>query len=330
MQPSPCVIVSRVGSKEMGTDSQFRRPPEWSTGYLWRRNWCLSPFFLLAAAAACAQDFKDFQVERVVKGLHFAEGPVWSYEGYLIFSDTVVDKLHKLTPGQSNVEFASRAGGASGNAFDSDGRLYTCEFRQRRVTRLAKNGRLEVLASHYQGKRLNAPNDIVVRRDGHVYFTDPAFGSQRDARELDFFGVYHITPRGELELLAKWNTRPNGITVSPNGRTLYVSDSDRRAIVAFDLDGKGAASNQRTIVEMIPGVPGGVRTDVNGNVYVAAKSILVYAPSAKGAARLLGTVNVGETPSNLAFGDPDLETLYITARTSVYRTRLGVKGALPY
>ncbi len=287
---------------------------------------------LLLTLATCGftQDFTNIQTERVAKNLHFAEGPVWSYEGYLVYSDTVVDKLRKFTPGQGDAEFASRVGGASGNAYDTDGRLYTCEFRQRRVTRMAKNGRLEVLATHYQGKRFNAPNDIVVRRDGHVYFTDPAFGSQQDARELDFFGVYHITPRGELELVATWKTRPNGITVSPNGRTLYVSDSDRRAILAYDLDGKGAASNERVIAEKIPGVPGGLRTDVNGNVYVAAQSVLVYAPAANGAAKLLGQVMVAETPSNLAFGDPDLETLYITARTSVYRTRLGVKGALPY
>jgi len=285
---------------------------------------------LLLAGAVCAQDFTDFHVERVAKGLHFAEGPVWSYDGFLIFSDTVVDKLRKLTPEQGDTEFASRSGGASGNAYDAEGRLYTCEFRQRRVTRLAKSGRIEVLAAQYQGKRLNAPNDIVVRRDGHVYFTDPAFGSQQDSRELDFYGVYHITPRGELELVAKWTTRPNGITISPNGRALYVSDSDKRSIRAYDLDNKGVATNERVVVENIPGVPGGIRTDVNGNVYVAAKYVYAYALAANGAAKLLGTVMTGETPSNLAFGDPDMETLYITARTSVYRTRLNVKGALPY
>jgi len=280
--------------------------------------------------SARAQDFSNFQVERVAKDLHFAEGPVWSYEGYLVFSDTVVDKLFKLTPGKGDAEFESRAGGVSGNAYDTDGRLYTCEFRQRRVTRIGKNGKLEVLATHYEGKRFNAPNDIVVRRDGHVYFTDPAFGSQQDTRELDFYGVYHITPRGELDLVAKWTTRPNGIAVAPDGKTLYVSDSDQRSIRAYDLDRKGVASNERVIVEKIPGIPGGLRTDVNGNVYVAAKSVFVYAPAANGPAKLLGLVTIGETPSNLAFGDPDLETLYITARTSVYRTRLGVKGALPY
>ena len=200
---------------------------------------------LFCAAIAYSQDFTEIRVERATKDLHFAEGPVWSYDGFLLFSDTVVDKLRKLTPGQGDTEFASRPGGASGNAYDTDGRLYTCEFRQRRVTRTGKNGKSEVMATQYQGKRLNAPNDIVVRRDGHVYFTDPAFGSQQDSRELDFYGVFHITPRGDLELVAKWTTRPNGIALSQNGRALYVSDSDKRSVRAYDLDGKGVATNER-------------------------------------------------------------------------------------
>jgi len=287
-------------------------------------------FALLFAAAAYAQDFSHLEVQRVVKGLHFAEGPVWSYEGFLLFSDTVVDKLIKLTPGSGEAVFAERAGGAIGNAYDTEGRLYTCEFRQRRVTRTLKNGKVEILAERFEGKRFNAPNDIVVRRDGHVYFTDPAFGAQQDTRELDFYGVYHVTPKGEVELAAKWQTRPNGIALSPNGRTLYVSDSDARNVRAYDLDGKGIASKERIVVDKISGVPDGLRTDEKGNLYVAADKVYVYALPKDGPATLLGEVPVGETPSNLAFGDPDMETLYITARTAVYRVRLGVKGALPY
>jgi gluconolactonase len=266
----------------------------------------------------------------VVKDLHFAEGPVWSYEGFLLFSDTVVDKLHKLTPGVGEAVYAERAGGVLGNAYDVEGRLYTCEFRERRVTRTLKNGKVEVLAAHFEGKRFNAPNDIVVRRDGHVYFTDPAFGAQQDTRELNFYGVYHVTPKGELEVAAKWKTRPNGIALSPNGRTLYVSDSDDRSVRAYDLDGKGTASKERVVVDKVAGVPDGLRTDEKGNLYVAAKQVYVYALTNNGPARLLGEIPVGETPSNIAFGDPDMQTLYITARTSVYRVRLGVKGALPY
>ncbi len=284
----------------------------------------------MLATVASAQDFTHLEVQRVAKDLHFAEGPVWSYEGFLLFSDTVVDKLRKLTPGSGDAEFAQRAGGVMGNAYDTEGRFYTCEFRQRRITRTLKNGKVEVLAARFEGKRLNAPNDIVVRRDGHVYFTDPAFGSQEDTRELDFYGVFHITPKGELDTVARWKTRPNGIAFSPNGKTLYVSDSDARNVRAYDLDGKGVASKERVVVDKIPGIPDGLRTDENGNLYVAAKNVYVYALPNNGPAKLLGEVPVGETPSNLAFGDPDMETLYITARTSIYRVRLGVKGALPY
>jgi gluconolactonase len=281
----------------------------------------------LFASAAIAQDFEHMEVQRIAAHLHYADGPAWSHEGFLLFSDTVADKFHKFVGGVGESEAGDHPGGAMGSAYDVEGRLYICEFRQRRVTRTLKNGKTEVLVSRFEGKRLNAPNDIIVRRDGHVYFTDPAFGGQQDARELDFYGVFHITPKGELELVAKWKTRPNGVTLSPNGRTLYVSDSDQRLVRAYDLDGKGVASNERVVVEKIAGVPDGIRTDEKGNLYVAAKAVYVYSlPNA----RLLGEVTVGETPSNLAFGDPDLETLFITARTSVYRVRLGVKGALQY
>ena len=286
-------------------------------------------FALLFAARVFAQEFGHLEVQRVVANLHFAEGPVWSYNGFLVFSDTVVDKLFKVVPGSADEVFAERAGGAIGNAYDTEGRLYSCEFRQRRITRTLKNGKIEVLVARFEGKRFNAPNDIVVRRDGHVYFTDPAFGAQQDTRELDFYGVYHITPKGELELVAKWKTRPNGIALSPNGRTLYVSDSDQRNVRAYDLDGKGAASKERIVVDKIDGVPDGLRTDEKGNLYVAAKAVYAYDLSSV-PAKLLGEIQLAETPSNLAFGDADMETLYITARTSVYRVRLGVKGSLPY
>lgn len=225
-----------------------------------------------------AQEFANVTVETIVKDAHYAEGPVWSLDGFLLFSDTVTDRIEKWAPGKGVSEYASRPGGASGNAYDQEGRLYTCEFRERRVTRTAKNGKTEVLASRFEGKRLNAPSDIVVRRDGNAYFTDPAFGNQQDARGLDFYGVYRIKTNGELEAVARWKTRPNGIAVSPNGRVLYVADADARLIRMYDLAGNGAASNERVFVGRIEGVPGGLRTDAKGNVFVAAKSLLVYSP----------------------------------------------------
>jgi gluconolactonase len=281
---------------------------------------------LLFAHAALAQSFTNIMVETVAKDLHYAEGPAWSLDGFLLFSDTTTDQLKKWTPGKGVSDFASRAGGAAGNAYDDQGRLYTCEFRERRITRTSKNGKIDVIAAKFEGKRLNAPNDIVVRRDGNVYFTDPAFGNQQDSRELDFYGVFRIRPNGELEAIARWKSRPNGIALSPNGRLLYVADSDARLIRVYDLAGNGAASNERVFLPAVEGVPGGVRTDEKGNVYVAAKYLFVYSPRAE----LLKDIQLAQTPSNLTWGDPDLSGLFITARSAIYRIRLGVKGAVPY
>ena len=283
-------------------------------------------FAALLIPCAAAQDFANLRIDKLAAGLQFTEGPAWSKEGFLLFSDCVTNKIHKYVPGTGLSDYAEIPGGPNGNTYDAQGRLYTCEFRTRRVTRTTKKGAVEVLASKFEGKRLNAPNDIVVRRDGHIYFTDPAFGDQQDHRELDFFGVYHITPKGDLEAVAKWKTRPNGIAFSPNGKVLYVADSDARVVRAFDVDKGGAASNERVAIENIEGVPDGIRTDEKGNIYVAAKFVYVYSEDAK----LLGHIELGETPSNVAFGDADLESLFITARTFVYRVRLGVKGALQY
>lgn len=287
----------------------------------------MSTFVLsLLIPSTTAQDFANLKIEKLAKDLQFTEGPAWSRDGFLLFSDCVTNKLHRYVPGTGLSDYADIPGGPNGNTYDTQGRLYTCEFRTRRVTRTSKKGAVEVLASKFDGKRLNAPNDIVVRRDGHIYFTDPAFGDQQDHRELDFFGVYHITPKGDLEAVAKWKTRPNGIAFSPNGKVLYVADSDARVVRAFDVDKAGAASNERVAVANIEGVPDGIRTDEKGNIYVAAKFVYVYSEDAK----LLGHIELGETPSNLAFGDADLESLFITARTFVYRARIGVKGALQY
>ena len=281
---------------------------------------------LLLALPLAAQDFSKVQVETVCNGFRYTEGPAWSRDGYLLFSDIPASKLIKKAPERDHETFRESTNGAAGNAFDAQGRLYTCETHGRRVTRTDKKGRVEVLADKWDGKRLNGPNDIVVSKSGQIYFTDPAFGNQQDARELDFYGVYHLTPKGQLSVLAKPAGRPNGITLSPNGRILYVVNSDERNIRAYDIDHDGDASGERVAVANIEGVPDGIRTDESGNLYVAAKGIAVYTPAGK----LLATLPVPETPSNCAFGDPDLHTLYITARTTLYRVRLDVKGALPY
>ncbi len=276
----------------------------------------------LLAAAAPAQDFSRVQIEKFVSGFNYAEGPAWSREGELIFSDVPADLLYSVKSGHKPVVLRSASGGAMGNAFDSQGRLYTCETRGRRVVRTDKNGQIEVLADRWQGKRLNAPNDIAVRRDGHVWFTDPAFASEQDTRELDFYGVYHIEPSGKLEVVAKPRGRPNGVALSPDGKTLYVTNSDERNVRQYRLGRKGEASQETVLIPYIDGVPDGIRTDSSGNLYVAARNLFIF--SSKG--QLLGMVPFDDAPSNCAFGDADLLSLYVTARTAIYRLRVPVKG----
>jgi gluconolactonase len=231
----------------------------------------------------------------------------------------------KFTPGEGVEVYRENANGAIGNSFDERGRLYTCEQRSHRVVRTNKKGNTEPLVESFNGKRLNAPNDIVVTRNGHVYFTDPAFGSYADTKQLPY-AVYHVTPKGEIELVAQPKGRPNGVTLSPNGKVLYVVNSDEKNVRAYDLDKSGAASNERVIISKIEGVPDGIKTDEKGNLYVACSGIAIYSPDGK----LLHTLPMSEKPSNCAFGDSDLQTLYITARTSVYRARLQVKGSVQY
>ena len=260
----------------------------------------------------------ELQVDKVARGLHFTEGPAWSRDGYLLFSDIPSSKIMKLASDEGAEVYREASNGASGNAFDQQGRLYTCETHARRVTRTDRKGRIEVLADKWDGKRLNAPNGIAVSKSGQVYFTDPAFGNQQDARELDFYGIYHITPKGQVSVVARPAGRPHGIALSPDGRTLYAGNSDERNIRAYDVDRDGEVSGERVVISSIGGIPAGICTDAKGNLYVAANGIVVYSPEY----RLLATVPVAETPSNCAFGDADLQTLFITARTSVYRLRL--------
>ncbi|MGA2275689.1 MAG: SMP-30/gluconolactonase/LRE family protein [Bryobacteraceae bacterium] len=270
-----------------------------------------------------AQDSARFQVELLAKGYTYTDGPAWSRDGFLIFSDTPADQLLKWVPGQSPQVYRENAQGPAGNAFDSQGRLYTCETRGRRVTRTDKKGAIEVLADRWEGKRLNAPNDIVVSRNDHAYFTDPAFGSQADHRELDFYGVYHIPPKGPLEIVAKLAGRPNGVALSPNGHVLYVTDSDNRSILEYDLDHNGQPANQRTLVENTGAVPDGIRVDEKGNLYVATRGIAIYSA----AGRLLDTIPLDDPPSNCGFGEAGGQSIFITARRNVYRVRVLEKGA---
>ncbi len=273
---------------------------------------------LVLGLPALAQGLVDLKFERLAQGYRFTAGPAWSKElGYLIFSDTPSDRLLKWVPGNAIEVFRTDAHGPAGNAFDAQGRLYTCETRTRRVTRTDKNGKIEVVADAWEGKKLNAPSQIVASRNGNVYFTDPAFGEQSEHRELDFHGVYHIPVKGPMTLVAKSAGRPRGIAISPNGRTLYVSNADEHSVRAWDLDRNGDAGNERVFVAKIEGAPAGIAVDAQGNVWVAAKGIMVYSPEGK----QVRAIEMHDMVSGLALGEADFKTLFLTARGVVFRAR---------
>jgi len=288
---------------------------------MWRA-FLLLPFSFVGLA----QDLASYQVQTVTVSNKFVEGPVWcAHDGYLLYSDIPANKIHKIDAKGPSV-FREDSGGANGNAFDDKGRLYTCEGRARRVTRTDKKGAVEVLADQFEGKKLNGPNDIAVTKHEHVYFTDPAFGSTVDSKELPFYGVFHIQPKGPMTAALKWTTRPNGLATSPEGNTLYVTNSDERNIRAYDIAKDGSLQNERMFVAATEGVPDGIDVDEKGNVYVAAAGVFIYSPKGE---RLV-KIDLAEKPSNLAFGDGDLKSLYVTARSTLYRVRMEAKGVSLY
>ena len=175
------------------------------------------------------------QVEKVAGGFGFIEGPVWSRQGFLLFSDIPNGRILRINgPGPATV-YRDHTNAANGNSMDAQGRLYSAERDGRRVSRIETDGTVTVVADRWQGKRLNSPNDVVVRRDGHIYFTDPASTAVKEPMELGFNGVYHVTPEGRMSLVTASMHRPNGVAISPEGKILYVADSTDRTIVAFDL-----------------------------------------------------------------------------------------------
>jgi gluconolactonase len=264
-------------------------------------------------------------VERVASGLGYVEGPVWSKKGFLLFSDMLASRILKMAAANHVETYQDDSNGANGNALDAQGRLYSCERDGRRVVRREVNGHLTVIASLFEGKRLNDPNDVVVRRDGQVYFSDSRPKGSLQPFELDSASLYHVNPQGKISLIAKMPA-PNGVTLTPDGHTLYVSDTAERTIIAYDLDANGNTSRKRIFISGIDGGPDGLRVASNGNVYIAARGIAIYSPAGK----LLRTIELPETPANCTFGDRDLKTLYITARTSIYRVRIPDKGFLLY
>jgi sugar lactone lactonase YvrE len=269
------------------------------------------------------------QVEKVAGGFQFTEGPVWDPHGFLLFSDIPANIIYKWTPGASEAEvYRTPSGHSNGLTLDRAGRLLACEH-DRQVSRTERDGTIGTLADRYRGKRLNSPNDIVVRSDGSIYFTDPPYGlpRQEEGKELDFNGVYRLVPDGTLTLLDDSIVRPNGLAFSPDERTLYVDDSAGMHIRAFDVRPDGTLANGRLFAELKEagkeGVPDGMKVDVRGNVFCTGPGgIWIFSPGGE----LLGKIETPEVPANLAWGDADLKTLYITARTGLYRVRVQTGG----
>ncbi len=270
-------------------------------------------------------------VEKIAGGFQFTEGPVWYQSGFLLFSDIPANILYKWTPGNgAPVVFRKPTNHTNGNTLDLEGRLISCEH-DGRVSRTEHDGTVITLADIFEGKRLNSPNDVVVKSDGSIYFTDPPYGIEKEQEELGFYGVYRLQD-GALTLLTKIHTRPNGLAFSPDEKRLYVANSDpnENLVRVYDVQPDGSIANGRIFADLkSPGKAGladGMKVDVKGNLYTTGpEGVWVFTPEGK----LLGKILLPEVPANLTFGDADFKTLYLTAQTSVYRIRLQVAGIAP-
>lgn len=287
----------------------------------------------------------------------FTEGPAVDAEGTVFFSDIVNNRIMKRAPDGALSTWRAESGRANGNMFDAHGRLVTCEGAEfgdggrRRLTRTdMRTGAVDVLTERYEGKRYNSPNDLVIDNHGRIYFTDPRYKEDRSDLEMDVEAVYRLDPDGRVTRILQQPAvqKPNGITISPDNTTLYVVDSSpapggNRKIWAFDLSPDGVPSGQRLVYDFAPGRGAdGMRTDVDGNLWIAAGVSRarhahetadvppgVYVVTPKG--EVLGRVPVPEDViTNLAFGGPDLKTLYIVSGKSLFSIRVTVAGHVVY
>jgi gluconolactonase len=296
----------------------------------WIRGRSVAAGHLEAKAEAFKSLFpKRATIERVATGFRFTEGPVWcAGEQHLLFSDIPADQILELTPGRQAVIFRQPSGHSNGLTRDREGWLIACEHGNRRVTRTEKDGSLTVLADQFRGKRLNSPNDVVVKSDGAVYFTDPPYGIRPEQQEQPVQGVYRLSPDGNgLALVADDFEGPNGLAFSPDEKRLYIDDSSpRRHIRVFDVRTDGTLTHGRTFHDMNvrePGSPDGMKMDVHGHLYCTGpRGVWVF--DAEGVH--LGTIVTPEKPTNCAWGDTDWQSLYITAQTSIYKVRVNISG----
>jgi len=285
------------------------------------------------------------QIEKLADGFVFLEGPVWDRAATrLLYSDLRGNAIYQWTPAGGANDYLRpfftgpgpglRGVGPNGIALDAEGRLVVCVYGSRSLVRLETDGTRTVLAERYEGRRLNSPNDVVVGRDGAIYFTDPPFGLEgfddSPLRELSINGVYRLWPGGELELLTSAQERPNGLALSPDESILYVANSGGALTgwMAYDLRPDGV-TNPRVFHDIAgaegPGGADGMKVDLAGNVFATGPGgVWILAPDGTH----LGTIQPGEALTNVGWGD-DGRSLYITGRTTLYRIRLSTQGAIP-
>jgi gluconolactonase len=287
---------------------------------------------------------KDAQLEKVADGFTFTEGPLWRPSGVLWFSDVVGNVVRQWSPDGKVTEILNPGGydgkgnlpaggynGPNGMAADKDGAVLLCQHGYRRIVRISKDMKITTVVDKYEGKRLNSPNDLAYRLDGSLYFTDPPYGLPKGdddpAKELKFNAVFRLA-NGKLLPVIKDLSRPNGIAISPDQKTLYVGNSDEknRIWMAYDIAENGTVNNGRLFADVTAekdaGVPDGMKVDSQGNLWASGPGgIWVFSPAGKH----LGTIKMPEIPANCNWGD-DWKSVYITARTSLYRIKLAVTG----
>jgi gluconolactonase len=267
------------------------------------------------------------EAERLATGFEFTEGPLWHPDGFYYFVDIRRSTLHRLTPGRTPETVRSDSGEGNGTTFDLQGRLVICEGGNRRVTRWSSDTQSEVLMDRWEGKRLNRPNDVVCKSDGSIWFTDPGLRVPVAERELPSAAVYRVMADGTKSLVVECEY-PNGLAFSPDERILYIANTRfAQYIHAVELDGSGNVVRRRIFADMssdeTDGVPDGMKVDTLGRVFCTGPGgTWVFAPDG----RRLGIIRTPEVPANLAFGGPDLKTLFLTARTSVYALRVRTPG----